>query len=438
MHRRSFLIAGTGALAARALPAAQTPAASRPAAAAPSASGAPDWDWVRAQFDLAPDHVHMSSFFISSHPRSVREEIERHRQAIDRNPVVVVEHGLFDMPPRVAAAAAEYVDGRAEEIALTDSTTMGLSLIYHGLPLRSGQEVLTTTHDHYSHHESIRLAAARAGAAMRKVALYDEPASASEDEIVERLRRALGARTRVVGITWVHSSTGVKLPLRAIASMLADHNRARAEADRALLVVDGVHGLGVEDEPVAQLGLDFFSAGTHKWILGPRGTGIVWGREGLWPPMQPTIPSFAMEPYGAWMFGQPPAPTRAAWVTPGGFKAYEHLWALPAAFAFHRRLGRARVAERIHQLNTQCKDGLAAMKHVRLHTPRSEKLSAGIACFEVEGLTPEAAVARLLERRVVASASPYATSYVRLAPSLVTSPADVDAALAAVRALARA
>jgi isopenicillin-N epimerase len=51
-------------------------------------------------------------------------------------------------------------------------------------------------------------------------------------------------------------------------------------------------------------------------------------------------------------------------------------------------------------------------------------------------MTPDAAVARLLEQRVVASASPYATSYVRLAPSLVNSPADVDAALAAVRSLA--
>lgn len=343
----------------------------------------PDWEWVRTQFDLAPDHVHMSSFYISSHPRRVREEIERHRRAIDRNPFLAVEHGLSDMPAKIAAATAEYLEGRPEEVALTDSTTMGLALIYHGLPLRAGQEVLTTAHDHYSHHESIRLATGRAGAAVRKVALYDEPAAATEGEIVDRLRRALRPQTRVT------------------------------------------------------LGLDFFAAGTHKWILGPRGTGIVWGRDGHWAGVQPTIPSFQAEPYVAWMRGQPPGPTRAAWVTPGGFQAYEHLWALPAAFAFHRQLGRTRVAERIHQLNTQCKDGLAGMKHVRLHTPRNPQLSSGLVCFEVDAMTPNAAVARLLERRVVASASPYATSYIRLAPSLVNSPADVDAALTAVRSLAR-
>jgi len=391
---------------------------------------------VRAQFDLAPDYVHMSSFYIASHPRSVRDEIERYRRVIDRNPFLAV-HDQSDLQATIAAAAAEYLEGRPEEVALTGSTTMGLALIYHGLPLRAGQEVLTTTHDHYSHHESIRLAAGRAGATVRKIALYDEPAAAAEDEIVDRLRRALRPQTRVVGVTWVHSSTGVKLPLRAIAAALAEHNTNRSDGDRVLLVVDGVHGFGVEDEAVAAIGLDFFAAGTHKWILGPRGTGVIWGRDGRWADIQPTIPAFHKELSVAWMQDKPPGgPTRAAWVTPGGFKAFEHLWALPAAFAFHRQLGRARVVERIHQLNTQCKDGLVAMKHVRLHTPRNPRLSSGLVCFEVDSMTPDAVVTRLLQRRVVASASPYATSFVRLAPSLVTSPTDVDAALAAVRSLA--
>jgi selenocysteine lyase/cysteine desulfurase len=229
----------------------------------------------------------------------------------------------------------------------------------------------------------------------------------------------------------------VKLPLRAIGAALAEHNARRSDTDPVLLVVDGVHGFGVEDEAIATMGLDFFAAGTHKWILGPHGTGIIWGRDGRWADMQPTIPAFQKELSDAWMQDHPPAvPTRATWITPGGFKAYEHLWALPAAFTFHRQLGRAQVAERIHQLNTQCKDGLAAMKHIRLHTPRNPQLSSGMICFEVDAMTPDAAVARLLERRVVASASPYAKSYVRLAPSVVNSPADVDAALTAVRSLA--
>src|SRR2546429_4516738 len=42
----------------------------------------------------------------------------------------------------------------------------------------------------------------------------------------ERLRGAIGARTRVVGLTWVHSGTGVKLPMRALTQAVAEANRS--------------------------------------------------------------------------------------------------------------------------------------------------------------------------------------------------------------------
>ncbi len=79
-------------------------------------------------------------------------------------------------PVRVQRAAAEYIGGQPDEVALTDSTTTGLALLYNGLTLKPGDEVLTTTHDHYVHHESIRLAVERSGASVRRVPLYDAPA----------------------------------------------------------------------------------------------------------------------------------------------------------------------------------------------------------------------------------------------------------------------
>jgi len=271
---------------------------------------------------------------------------------------------------------------------------------------------------------------------MRRVALYDEGSRAAEDEIVERLRRAVRPATRVIGVTWVHSSTGVKLPIRSIATAVAEINRSRDAADRMLLVVDGVHGFGVEDEAAADLGCDFFAAGTHKWIFGPRGTAIVWGRREAWEQLQPSVPSFEEPPYMAWQHGVDPGPTQGAWMSPGGFHAYEHMWALPAAFAFHHEIGRTRIAGRIHEMNTRIKDGLAGMRHVTLHTPRSPGLSAGLVAFEVAGLAPGEVVKRLRDRRIIASTSPYLQSFARLAGSILNTPEEVDAAVAAVGALA--
>ena len=141
----------------------------------------------------------------------------------------------------VPDGTAKYVGGQPKEIALTDSTTEGLALIYNGLILKPGDEILCTTHDHYVHHEAQRMAAARTGATVRRVPLFDrieDLPRITEESIVERLRRAIGPSTRVLGITWVHSQTGLKLPIAAIAAAVREMNASREPGARVLVVVE--------------------------------------------------------------------------------------------------------------------------------------------------------------------------------------------------------
>jgi isopenicillin-N epimerase len=387
------------------------------------AAGLQDWEAVRDLFPLTRDYLHFGGLFLASHPAPVREAIEAHRRGLDENPV----HYYAERGPAAEAAvlraAASYLGAAPTDVALTDSTTMGLGLLYHGLAVRADQDVLTTTHDFSATHEALRTASARTGASVRRVRLYANPASATADEIVESLADAVRPNTRVVAVTWVHSGTGVKLPIRRLADRLAELNRDRAEGDRALLCVDGVHGLGVEDVTVGGLGADFLVAGCHKWLFGPRGTGIVWGHPRAWPAATPTIPSFTS------------SGTPASAMTPGGFHSFEHRWALDRAFALHEEIGKARVAERVHALIARALDGLATMPNVTLHTPRDPALHAGLACFDVAGLSPQAVVARLRERRIIATTTPYSPTYARLAPGLLTTSDEVDTVLREIRAL---
>ena len=437
--RRDFLIRSSLSLAAGAF----SPLVVRAEKAKASApADLKDWESVRQQFQLAPDYVHLALFFLASHPRPVREAIEQYREKIDANPLIAVDTAIFEsgnenIQLQVCRAIANYIGGDPQDIALTQNTTIGLALLYHGLPLREGDEILTTTHDHYVHHESIRLATGRCGAAWRKIPLFDSFASISPDEIAERIRKAIGPKTRAVGVTWVHSSSGVRLPIARIAEKIAEANRDRSENDRVLLIVDGVHGLGVEDPKITSLGCDAFAAGTHKWMFGPRGTGFVWAKPAIWQKMRPMVPSFSsLEPFEAWeQEHEPQTPARAAWFSPGGFQAFEHYWALPAAVRFHQNIGPSRITARIHELNGQLKEGLARMPNVQLYTPRDENLSAGMVCFDVTAMKPGQVVKRLLDQRIVASTTPYRVSYARLACSVVNTSQEVDAALRAIREL---
>ena len=430
LDRREFLVrtglaAGGAALGAGGLAGVEA-AAARPRHDATATTHPLDtWASVRAQFALSPDRLHFGGLLLTSHPAPVAQAIERHRRGLDADPVGYLHEHQNDLETAVYDAAGRYLGADPRYVALTDSTTMGLGLLYHGLDLGPGQEALTTQHDFFATHDALRSATVRTGSSLRFVSLYDQNRSgaASEDEIVASLLAAVSARTRVVAITWVHSSSGVKLPVARIAAELARLDADRAPAERVLLCVDGVHGLGVEDATVADLGCDFLAAGCHKWLFGPRGTGVLYGRRDAWSRVSPTIPTFSGMRQ----------PGLAA--TPGGFHSFEHRWALAEAFDFHLRIGKARIAERIHALNRQLKEGLGSMGHVEVHTPMADSVSAGMVVFDVAGLQPPDVVTRLAQRRITATTTPYDPSHARLAPGILNTPEEVDQVLRAVRAL---
>jgi selenocysteine lyase/cysteine desulfurase len=441
LSRRQFLTSAATATAAALAPRDLLAALQQRTATLPDLS---DWNAVRAQFAVDKTYLHFSSFFIASHPKPVRDAIEDYRKTLDANPYLTVDRRMFtdtdNLQLKIRDDLSGYLGAQRDEIALTGNTTTSLAIVYHGLQLEPGDEILTTTHDHYSHHESIRFTAERQGATTRRVALYDRASEANPNQMADRLRTAIKPATRVVGLTWVHSSTGVRLPIPALAQVVKDANRGRDEKRRILLVVDGVHGLGCVEPKAAELGADYFCAGTHKWMFAPRGTGIVWAKADRWALLRPTIPTFAtLDAWNWWMNGETTPRTMTSYdITPGGFQAYEHQWATSAAFRFHEAIGRPRIAARIRALNDQCKAGLASIKTVRLHTPRDPELSAGICCFEVDGVKSDEVVNKLLEQKIIASTSPYKESYARLAPSLLNDPAEVDTALRAVRQIAGA
>ena len=183
---------------------------------------------------------------------------------------------------------------------------------------------------------------------------------------------------------------------------------------------------------------DFLAAGCHKWLFGPRGTGVLFGRRfGV---LQPAIPSFLEdEVFNAWLGGQPPAnPPTAARVTPGGFQAFEHRWAMTDAFRLQREWGKARVEARTRTLAGQLKEGLAAMSGVTLVTPQDPAWSAGIVSFDMDAYSPANVVARLRDQNIIASVAPYARPHVRLTPSVRNTPAEIEAVLSELRALASA
>ncbi|MBJ2349119.1 MULTISPECIES: pyoverdine-tailoring periplasmic protein PvdN [Pseudomonas] len=376
------------------------------------------WAQLRSLFNQDPDYLHFSNFLVTTHPRPVREAIERHRAALDKNPGLLMDWDLGVTEAReenVRTWAGRYLQANPKQIALTGSTTEGLAMIYGGVHVRPDQEILTTAHEHYATHTILDLRKQRDGTRVRKIKLFENAHGASEAEILSAIDRNIRPETRVLGMTWVHSGSGVKLPIGKIGALVDKHNQGRSDEQRIVYVVDGVHGFGVEDLSFPEMNCDFFIAGTHKWMFGPRGTGVVCSRSEEVKYVTPIIPTFSE------------ATTFSTTMTPGGYHAFEHRWAADEAFKLHLQLGKAEVQARIHALNSYLKKHLLALPQIELVTPLSPELSAGFTFFRVKDRKSDEIAAYLMHNRVVADAVHRdAGPVVRTAPGLLNTEAEID------------
>ncbi|WP_460122264.1 pyoverdine-tailoring periplasmic protein PvdN [Pseudomonas sp. S2_C03] len=414
--RRTFL--KQAGLLAAALP--MTGTLANVASAAPLAPLLPrdKWAQLRQLFDQDPDYLHFSNFLLTSHPKPVRDAIALHRAAIDKNPGLAMDWDMGVTEQReeeVRVWAGRYLKADAKQIALTGSTTQGLAMIYGGVQVRPDQEILTTVHEHYATHTILDLRKERDATRIRKIELFKDPQTLSRQEILDNIDRAIAPHTRVLGMTWVHSGSGVKLPIADIGALVDKHNRNRSEQDRIVYVVDGVHGFGVEDLDFPTMNCDFFIAGTHKWLFGPRGTGIVCSRSSEVKYVTPIIPTFSE------------AEHFSTTMTPGGFHSFEHRWALNEAFKLHLQLGKAEVQARIHELNSYLKQQLARHPQIELVTPRSPEFSSGFTFFRIKGKDSDQVAAYLMQNRVVADAVERDVGpVIRTAPGLLNNEGEID------------
>ncbi len=370
---------------------------------------------------LEPEVSHFAAFTLAAHPRPVAEAIDRHRKGLDIDTHgYMVEHQA-ELDAAVPDAAAEYLGAAPDEIALTDSTTMGLGLLYGGIAVREDQRVLTTEHDFYATHEALRLRSLRTGATVDRVRLYDEPAV------------GVGRRDRRPAHRGDHAvHTGGGRDLGPLGNGGPPPDRRDRRLDRRAQQRSGRVGSCValrrrrarlrcrgrlrpgcrlprrRDPQVA------VRTERHRHHLGaPR-------RMGRGATDHPTLRRRQLRAVADRQRRVDVAPGAAN--TPGGYHSFEHRWALAEAFRFHLAIGRDLIAERTHTQATRLKEGLAEVSGVRMVTPMADDLSSGIVCVELAGRNPFEAVEALDRQRISASVTPYREPYVRLGPSIVTTP----------------
>ena len=388
-----------------------------------------DWGEIRKQFLLANDEINLAGMGIAPHPAPVRKAIDEVRTEFDQRPWTFF-FDKFNARERIQReAVAKYFDVSPRNVALTDGTTQGLALLYAGLRIDPGGEILTGDREFSYVYEMFESRKKRHGTIARRISLFKNPRCVGKDEVLAAIKNGICTHTRVLALTWVYSNTGVKLPIADIAVLVDSINASRPPAEKILLCVDGVHGFGVERETFEDLNCDFFVAGCHKSAFGPRGTGIWCGKEEAWSHCEGLNPTSTSSTAGP-----------GAIMAPGGVHSYEHRWALNAALEFLGGIGKDAIYARVHELAGIVKSELGKIRHVTRVTPDSDDFSSGVVCFDIEGKEPAQVVTDLRQAGIIATTSSSDASapgvrHVRFSIEIFNSEKEIETALAAVAKL---
>lgn len=178
-------------------------------------------------------------------------------------------YGKFGAEPlaeKTRTIAARFLGCDLGEILITNSTTSGMNAVAQGMRLKKGDRILTTNHEHGGGLLGWKYLAKYYGAVIDTVQIPTD--ENDPGAIVQKLKDNIRKKTRLISVSHVFSSTGLRMPIAEIAAL--------ARANGVLCIVDGAQAAGGIEVNVRELGCDAYATSGHKWLMGPKGTGILY------------------------------------------------------------------------------------------------------------------------------------------------------------------
>jgi selenocysteine lyase/cysteine desulfurase len=325
-------------------------------------------------------------------------------------------------------SVARLLNAHRDEIALVENATVAWDLAFYSLKFQPGDRILTAQAEYAANYVAYLQVAKRSGAVVEVI-----PNNAAGESDAQALEAMIDARVKLISITWIPTNGGLINPAAAIGKVAKRHGIP--------YLLDACQAVGQLPVDVEAIGCDMLSATGRKFLRGPRGTGFLYVRRAMLDLLEPPmIDHFAAE-----------------WVAPDRYKlrddarrfenwenAYALRLGLGAAVDYALDIGIEAISARAFELGNRLRAALAALPRVTVYD--LGRHPGAIVTFAIDGKESAAVRQALAAKNInLTTSSPDSTLLdatarrlpvlVRASPHYYNSEAEIDAAVAAVKAL---
>jgi cysteine desulfurase/selenocysteine lyase len=258
---------------------------------------------------------------------------------------------------------------KREEIIFTRNTTEGINLVANSLGLKSGDAVVTSDREHNSNLIPWQMLRERKGVEHRI-------ARSREDYTfdMEGFKSLMGKSVKLVSVIWTSNIDGYTLPVREIIKTAHDSG--------ALVLLDGAQFVPNSKTDVRKLDADFLAFSGHK-MLGPTGTGVLYGKHGLLERMEPFMAggeTVEFTTYETHKFLKPPEKFEA------GLQDYAGMIGMGEAARYLERIGLENIEKHELELGRLISQGLSEIPNLQFAGVKDPGLRGGIIPFNIKGM----------------------------------------------------
>jgi len=237
---------------------------------------------LKSQFLLRNDIIYLNFGGYGACPKPVFERYQQYQLELEQEPVRFMTVNGLEYLKQSREALGTFLNCHADDVVYVTNPSYAANIIAKNFPLKQGDEILTTNLEYGACDRTWNYYCQKKGA--RYVRQKIKFPLQSKEDFIEQFFNGLTPATKLVFISHITSSTGLRLPVEEICSI--------AKQKGLFTFVDGAHAPGQILLNLNMLQADFYTGACHKWMLTPKGSSFLYVKKELQNMLDPLVISW--------------------------------------------------------------------------------------------------------------------------------------------------